>query len=190
MRCAIADPGLPDFAWGVILHYGEDAMFRRILVPIDGSPTSNLGLREAIKMAKDQNATLCLLHVVDEMIVTGAFDTAMYTTAAYIDEFIAALRSEGRKILAKAEKQAMKESIKCQTVLCETVGHAVSDVIIEQAKKCRADLIVLGTHGRRGITRLVMGSDAEGVVRATRVPVLLVRHPSAARRKGARGSKS
>ena len=62
-------------------------------------------------------------------------------------------------------------------MLYETVGHAVADVIIEQAKKCRADLIVLGTHGRRGITRLVMSSDAEGVVRATRVPVLLVRHP-------------
>jgi nucleotide-binding universal stress UspA family protein len=165
-------------------------MFRRILVPIDGSPTSNLGLREAIKIAKDQSATLCLLHVVDEMIVTQAFDGTMYVTPAYIDEFLAALRQEGKKTLAKAEKEVKKHAIKCQAMLCETVGHAVADVIIEQAKKCRADLIVLGTHGRRGITRLVMGSDAEGVVRATRVPVLLVRHPSAARRKGARGSKS
>jgi nucleotide-binding universal stress UspA family protein len=163
-------------------------MFRKILVPIDGSPTSNLGLREAIKMAKDQSATLCLLHVVDEMIVSQAFDGTMYVTPRYIDEFIAALQNQGKKVLAKAEKRAKKDAIKCQ--LCETVGHTVADVIIEQAKKCRADLIVLGTHGRRGITRLVMGSDAEGVVRATRVPVLLVRHPSAARRKGARGSKS
>jgi nucleotide-binding universal stress UspA family protein len=156
-------------------------MFRKILVPIDGSPTSNLGLREAIKMAKDQSATLCLLHVVDEMIVSQAFDGTMYVTPRYIDEFIAALQNQGKKVLAKAEKRAKKDAIKCQTVLCETVGHTVADVIIEQAKKCRADLIVLGTHGRRGITRLVMGSDAEGVVRATRVPVLLVRHPSAAR---------
>jgi nucleotide-binding universal stress UspA family protein len=165
-------------------------MFRRILVPIDGSPTSNLGLREAIKIAKDQGATLCLLHVVDEMIVTQAFDGAMYVTPAYIDEFLAALRQEGKKTLARAEKEVKKQAVKCQAVLGETVGHPVADVIIEQAKKCRADLIVLGTHGRRGITRLVMGSDAEGVVRATRVPVLLVRHRSAPRRKGARGSKS
>lgn len=165
-------------------------MFRRILVPIDGSPTSNLGLREAIKMAQDQSATLCLLHVVDEMIVTRGFDGTMYVTSGYIDEFLAALRKEGKKILAKAENRVKKHAIKCQTVLSETVGHAVADVIIEQAKKWRADLIVLGTHGRRGITRLVMGSDAEGVVRTTRVPVLLVRHPSAARRHGARGRKS
>lgn len=75
-------------------------------------------------------------------------------------------------------------------MLCETVGHAVADVIVEQAKKRRADLIVLGTHGRRGITRLVMGSDAEGVVRTTRMPVLLVRHPSAVQPHVARGKKS
>lgn len=54
----------------------------------------------------------------------------------------------------------------------------------------RADLIVLGTHGRRSITRLVVGSDAEGVVRATRVPVLLVRHPNAVQPHVARGKKS
>jgi nucleotide-binding universal stress UspA family protein len=51
----------------------------------------------------------------------------------------------------------------------------VADVIVENAKKWRADLIVMGTHGRRGITRVVMGSDAEGVVRNTPVPVLLIR---------------
>jgi nucleotide-binding universal stress UspA family protein len=163
-------------------------MFRRILVPIDGSPTSNLGLREAIEMAKDQGATLCLLHIVDEMIVTQGLDGTMYVTPGYIDAFLAALRKEGKKILAKAEKEVKKRAIKCQTVLSETAGHAVADVIIEQVIKCRADLIVLGTHGRRGITRLVMGSDAEGVVRATPVPVLLVRSSRAARRRPARGS--
>jgi nucleotide-binding universal stress UspA family protein len=165
-------------------------MFHRILVPIDGSPTSNLGLREAINMAQDQTATLCLLHVVDEMIVTQGLDGTMYVTPGYIDEFLAALRKEGKKTLAKAEKEVKKHAIKCQAVLGETVGHAVADVIVEQAKKCRADLIVLGTHGRRGITRLVMGSDAEGVVRATRVPVLLVRHTGAARRHSAQRRKS
>ena len=165
-------------------------MFRRILVPIDGSPTSNLGLREAIKMAEDQGATLCLLHVVDEMIVTQAFDGTMYVTPGYIEEFIDALRKEGKKILVKAETAVKKHAIKYQTVLAETVGHAVADVIIAQANKCRADLIVLGTHGRRGVTRLVMGSDAEGVVRATRVPVLLVRLPGESPSRGRRGRKS
>ena len=161
-------------------------MFKRILVPIDGSPTSNLGLREAIKLAQDQNATLILLHVVDELIVAEGFDGTMYVAAESIDNFLAALRKEGKALLAKAEVRVNQHAIKCQTVLVETVGHAVADVIIEQTKKHRADLIVLGTHGRRGLSRIVMGSDAEGVVRATKVPVLLVRSPeraSAAKRR-------
>ena len=100
------------------------------------------------------------------------------------------LRKEGKKILTRAENLVKKHAIKCQAMLCETVGHAVADVIVQQAKKCRADLIVLGTHGRRSITRLVMGSDAEGVLRATRVPVLLVRHPSAVQPHVGRGKES
>ena len=164
-------------------------MFKRILVPIDGSPPSNLGLREAIKMANDQKATLCLLHVLDQRIVTQALDGMTFVTAAYVDEFLAALRKEGKKILAKAEAQAKKQSVKCQAVLAETIGHTVADVIIDQVKKCRADLIVLGTHGRRGLTRIVLGSDAEGVVRATRIPVLLMRSP-ATKRKASRPRKS
>lgn len=165
-------------------------MFKRILVPVDGSSPSNLGLREAIKMAKDQKATLCLLHVVDQRIATQGLDGMTYVTAEYIDEFLAALRKEGKAILAKAEAQVRKQAVKCQTVFVETIGHAVADVIIEQARKCRADLIVLGTHGRRGLTRIVLGSDAEGVVRATRLPVLLMRSPASKRKAGRRSTKS
>jgi nucleotide-binding universal stress UspA family protein len=164
-------------------------MFKRSLVPIDGSPPSNLGLREAIKMAKDQKATLCLLHVLDQRIATQALDGMTYVTAGYVDEFLAALRKEGKAILAKAQTQAKKQAVKCQAMLVETIGHAVADVIIAQAIKCRADLIVLGTHGRRGFTRVVLGSDAEGVVRAASVPVLLMRSP-ATRRKASRPRKS
>jgi nucleotide-binding universal stress UspA family protein len=164
-------------------------MFKRILVPVDGSPPSNLGLREAIKMAKDQKATLCLLHVLDQRIATQALDSLTYVAASYVDEFLAALRKEGKTILARAEAQARKQAVKCQAVLVETIGHAVADVIIDQAKKCRADLIVLGTHGRRGLTRIVLGSDAEGVVRATRVPVLLMRSPAAKRKPGRPSTK-
>ena len=165
-------------------------MFKRILVPIDGSPPSNLGLREAIKMAEDQKAVLCLVHVVDQRVVTQGLDGMTYVSAEYIDEFLGALRKEGKAILARAEALAKKQGIKCQTTLIETIGHPVSDVIIEQARKCRADLIVLGTHGRRGLTRIVLGSDAEGVVRATRIPVLLMRAPASKRKVARRGSKA
>ena len=163
-------------------------MFRRIMVPIDGSPTSNQGLKEAIALATDPSARLCLLHVVDELVVTQGFDGTAYIPENYIDEFIEALRKDGKKLLARAEERVKKSNVKVETVLLETLGHRVAELIIKQAKKWRADVIVLGTHGRRGLSRLLMGSDAEMVVREARVPVLLVRSPKRPQRKGVRRS--
>lgn len=165
-------------------------MFKRILVPIDGSPPSNLGLREATRIAKDQKAVLYLVHVVDQGVVTQGLDGMTYVSAEHVDEFLDALRKEGKAILAKAEGKLKKQAIKCHSALIETIGHAVSDAIIEQARKCHADLIVLGTHGRRGLARIVLGSDAEGVVRATRVPVLLMRAPESKRKVARRGANA
>ncbi|HXX83133.1 MAG TPA: universal stress protein [Casimicrobiaceae bacterium] len=163
-------------------------MFRRIMVPIDGSPTSNQGLKEAIALATDPSARLCLLHVVDELVVTQGFDGAAYIPENYIDEFIEALRKDGKKLLARAEERVKKSKVKVETVLLETLGHRVAELIIRQAKKWHADVIVLGTHGRRGLSRLLMGSDAEMVVREAPVPVLLVRSPKRPQRKGVRRS--
>lgn len=152
-------------------------MFKRILVPIDGSRTSNLGLDEAIRMARKQRATLCLLHVVDESVLTRNLDGG----GAAVERLLASLRESGREILGRAASRLRKQRVRFKTVLVENVLRDVSDVIVGQARKWRADLIVIGTHGRRGLTRLVMGSDAEGVIRTTPVPVLLVR--SGARRR-------
>jgi nucleotide-binding universal stress UspA family protein len=163
-------------------------MFQRILVPIDGSPTSAAGLRQAIALAADQGATLYLLHVVDELVVTQGFDGTAFVAQSEIDAVINALRKQGKGLLEKAAEAAKRRSVKYETLLVDTVGHAVADVIAEQARKRRAGLIVMGTHGRRGITRLVMGSDAEGVVRSARVPVMLVRLHKVSR--GTRAKKS
>jgi nucleotide-binding universal stress UspA family protein len=161
-------------------------MFRRILVPIDGSPTSNKGLEEAMALAQDQAARLCLLHVVDETMVIGGVDGTMYVPASYVDEFLKALREDGKKLLAKAERKVQQRRIKVDTVLLESLGRRVADLIIKQAKKWRADVVVLGTHGRRGLSRILMGSDAEMVVREVPVPVLLVRSPRRPRKRSTR----
>jgi nucleotide-binding universal stress UspA family protein len=161
-------------------------MFHRILVPIDGSPTSNRGLEEAIGLASDQKRRICLLHVIDELVATGGVDAMMYVPPSYTDEFIRALREGGKKLLASAEAKVRKHGIEVEPVLLETVGRRVADLIIKQAKKWRADVIVLGTHGRRGLSRLVMGSDAEVVLRETPIPVLLVRSPLHPRKRSAR----
>jgi nucleotide-binding universal stress UspA family protein len=146
-------------------------MFRKILVPIDGSRTSARGLEEAIKLAKGQKATLVILHVVDESVATYGTDIV----PVYINEILESLRKGGKTILAKASAKARARGVKLKAVLVEKFDGPVADIIVAQAKKQHADLIAIGTHGRRGVTRLVMGSDAEGVVRRSPVPVLLVR---------------
>jgi nucleotide-binding universal stress UspA family protein len=92
------------------------------------------------------------------------------------------LRDSGRRILAQGQEKARKQGVKATPIMIENIVRPVSDVILNTARKCRADVIVMGTHGRRGITRLVLGSDAEGVVRQANVPVLLVRASSRKRR--------
>lgn len=144
--------------------------YRRILVAVDGSPASTKGLREAIRLAKDERAQLLLLHVVNELYAFGTLDGA----AAGVD-LVPSLREGGRRVLAKAQALARKEGIEAKTLLRERIGGPAADAIVPEARKQRADLIVLGTHGRRGLRRLVLGSDAELVVRNSPVPVLLVR---------------
>jgi nucleotide-binding universal stress UspA family protein len=145
-------------------------MFKTILVAVDGSTVSKFGLEEAILLAAEQRATLCVLHVVEEYVLAQGIDAPVYVEGLW-----EALREAGRKTLASAVAQAEARGVATRGVLAETVGGPVADVILAQAKKCHAELIVLGTHGRRGMSRLVMGSDAEAVVREATVPVLLVR---------------
>ena len=68
-----------------------------------------------------------------------------------------------------------RNRLSCSTALLETMTGPAADLIVRQAKKWHADLIVIGTHGRRGVRRIVMGSDAEQIVRTSPVPVMLVR---------------
>jgi nucleotide-binding universal stress UspA family protein len=146
-------------------------MYKRILVPIDGSPTSKLGLSEAIRLAKQLQAKVRILHVVDEFIADTTFGSAMY-----YEKWVESLREGGKKTLAESEAFTRDQGIEPEAILVETVGTRAAEAIIEQARQWPADLIVLGTHGRRGMRRIVMGSDAEVVVRGAEVPVLLVRN--------------
>ena len=150
-------------------------MFRRILVPIDGSPPSRRGLEEAIMLAKDQRARVGLLHVIDESLATRALDGTSYMPASYLDEYLRSLTAGGTKLLAQAEAKVRASRVRVESTLLDALGRRVADAIVAQAKKWRADVIVLGTHGREGLSRVVLGSDAELVVRESPVPVLLVR---------------
>ena len=144
--------------------------YKRILVPVDGSRTSTAGLREALRLAKNQHARLRLLHVVDEMIIFNTPEGSIN-----LAPLLKALDRYGKRLLRKAEKLAFSRGIKAESELWENAGARIADVITGRAKRWRADLIVMGTHGRRGVNRMLLGSDAELVVRNAAAPVLLVR---------------
>ncbi|HEY8250961.1 MAG TPA: universal stress protein [Burkholderiales bacterium] len=146
--------------------------YRKILVAVDGSPASSKGLREAIRLARAERAKLLILHVVDEFQAFAAMDGLVGAPGA---DLLSALREGGKRILAKAVGIALKQKIKPKGILREMLSGPAAYPIVREARKLRADLIVLGTHGRRGVRRLVLGSDAEQVVRSASVPVLLVR---------------
>jgi len=145
-------------------------MYERILVPVDGSETSKRGLKEAIRLAKEQGAGLKCLHVIDEHFL--AHD---YLGFAYMPDLFESLRKNGETILEEASEEAEKGGVSAESVLRESGGIRVSEAILDEANAWAADLIVMGTHGRRGISHLALGSDAELVVRGSTVPVLLVR---------------
>jgi nucleotide-binding universal stress UspA family protein len=147
-------------------------MYKQILVAVDGSETSNLALKEAIKLAKEQQAAVRLIHVVDEtsayMMIEGSYP---------IPEYQEALRKAGEKELADCAATVRDTGVVYDTKLAvvETITQRVCDLINEEAKQWPADLIVIGTHGRRGFNHLLLGSVAEGVIRLATKPVLIIR---------------
>jgi nucleotide-binding universal stress UspA family protein len=165
------------------VHFNEgEIMFTCILVALDGSAASNAGLKSAIQLASDQKASLVGLHVVDDGAITVNFEGG-YVPPAYLDKLYESLRENGRKLLAKAEAAAKAAGVEMKPVLADARGRTIAAAILAQVRKAKADLVVIGTHGRRGLSRMLMGSDAEAVVREAKVPVLLVRTPERPKRK-------
>jgi nucleotide-binding universal stress UspA family protein len=140
-------------------------MYKRILVPLDGSKASAAALKEALKLAKDQRAQVCLTHV---------YERIKHVVTEGVIDLTPALRRQGEELLTGALAQARKAGIKATAKLVESGSRRIPAVIVERAAAERADLIAMGTHGRRGFQRLILGSVAEGVMRRATVPVLLL----------------
>jgi nucleotide-binding universal stress UspA family protein len=154
---------------------GVVPMYERILVAIDGSRTADLALTEAVKLAQTHGSTLRIVHVIDARQSLVGVDSAWY--GQMHDD---AARG-GRDILAEAEAFARNGGLNVETRLLEIerTDHNVVDVLAEEAKAWPADLVVIGTHGRRGLNRLLLGSVADQFVRVAGEPVLLVRETQA-----------
>jgi nucleotide-binding universal stress UspA family protein len=151
-------------------------MYSRILVAVDESDTSRHALQQAIELARKLSATLRMIHVLDmSWLVIGpevAIDTAAMS---------AARRGVGEGIIAAARDAARAAGFEAEDALIETETpiQQVAEAIAKEASRWGADLVVLGTHGRRGFQHLMLGSVAERVVRRSVVPVLLIPSPQA-----------
>jgi len=148
-------------------------MYQRILIATDGSDTSERALREAMLLAKNQQALLRVAYVVDEASIFS--DTEFVDRTAIERAWI----QKGHAVLEKARKAAEATGLTIETKMLETesLGEKVAHAIVEEARNWPADLIVVGTHGRKGLRHLLVGSIAEGVIRDSTVPILLVRLP-------------
>jgi nucleotide-binding universal stress UspA family protein len=146
-------------------------MYQRILVPVDGSPTSDAGLAEAIKLARLTGARVRVLHVVDET----PFLTSGDGFASITGDVFTILKQAGQEVLEAARQRVDAAGIPVDATLFDNLSARLSDRVAQQVTEWGADVIVLGTHGRRGVGRMFLGSDAEQIVRTSTVPVLLVR---------------
>jgi nucleotide-binding universal stress UspA family protein len=145
-------------------------MYKRILVPIDGSDCANAGLREVPRIASQPEHMVLLIHVIEqsgwnEQYHPGTVGQIMQDT----------LRKEGSDLLDAAKSTLSSLGVRCEAILAESHNQRPSEVIVAHAALRNADLIVMGTHGRRGVRRVLLESDAAEVVSLATVPVLLVR---------------
>lgn len=155
-------------------QFKECTLYKSILVAVDGSGTSNLAYQEALKLAEALKSKLSIVHVVDLSIP--------YPDAGFVwldmEKYRESHRKIGLELLTKMEANASKTGVKVETKLLENSNITrISDAIITYAKKSNADLMVLGTHGRMGFHRFLIGSVAEEAVRTSTIPVLLVKEP-------------
>lgn len=152
-------------------------MYTRILLAVDGSPTSDIALNEAVKLAKE-GTQLYLVTVVDNPMLTfpapygAAYDTGIVAQA---------MLESGKAVLKNASDKLAGLDIKADTKLVDltsTNSRNIAAALLQEAANWQADLIVIGSHGRRGVARVLLGSVAEEVMRTAHQPVLLVKGPS------------
>lgn len=144
-------------------------MYQRILIPVDGSATSSCALQEAIKLAREHSAQLELVHVYEDILYWLDESYINYT------ELQETIRLNAEKLLVTAQAEVIQANLSVETKLLEAKNNRIENVIITEAERWHADLIVIGTHGRSGFSRLMLGSVAEGIARLSSIPVLLIR---------------
>lgn len=144
-------------------------MFKHILVPVDGSATAMLAVSRAAEMAKHFGSAVTALYVVDPYPFTGIGADFAYGQAQYLS----AATAEANTALEAVKKAMQDAGVNVNTVVGE--GHAVHEGIERAIESLGADLVVMGSHGRRGLEKFMLGSVTQRVLGVVKVPVLVVR---------------
>jgi nucleotide-binding universal stress UspA family protein len=146
------------------------SLYQHILVPVDGSPHAQRALDEAIAIARLTGGRLLVVHAIDEPFVAlgaGAW--------AGVGDLLPLVREAAQTVLATAMARVHEAGVPAESMLLDTFQGRVSDLVAQVATDRHADLVVIGTHGRRGVGRALLGSDAEQILRLSTAPVLLVK---------------
>ena len=147
-------------------------MFKNILVPTDGSALSNKAVRRAVQLAKEQKARVTAFWVGPEWRPGSRGDsslTGFVSPAAHA----AAVRKDADRVLAPVKRAAAAAGVSCKCVHAE--GTFPFEEIVKAVQRNRCDLVVMASHGRRGISRLLLGSETSKVLAHSKVPVLVER---------------
>jgi nucleotide-binding universal stress UspA family protein len=142
-------------------------MFKKILVPVDGSETASKALTTALELARGSGGSVRIIHSLDELAYLWGYE--------YRGDTLTLAREQASKVLDKAAAMARAAGVPFEQQLLEKPGARLGDAVASEAREWGADLIVLGTHGRRGLGRVLLGSGAEQIIRSGPVPVLVIR---------------
>lgn len=141
--------------------------YQRILVPVDGSQASNHALVAALQFARSGGGRVRVVHDINDLAYLVPYEGAQAV--------IAKARSDARQVVDAALAICQSAGVPADSRVVEKAGRRLGDAIADEALDWAADLVVIGSHGRRGVQRLLLGSGAEEIVRLAPVPVLVIR---------------
>ncbi len=146
-------------------------MYRTLLVPVDGSPAATAGLQEAIRLARAVGGRLQLMNIIDDHAFDDEGDS---TDASAGEELRDVVRERGEAVLRHAQALADRAGVSSATSLVHGGGEDLQALVARQAEQSSADLVVLGSHAGKALSRLFMSHDAGHLLNHVAVPVLLV----------------
>lgn len=149
-------------------------MYARILIATDGSDLADRALDHGLQLAKLAGSEVTIVTVTEPAtLIGGGYATVAGTVIDPLPELIEAQDKAARDLLARMAKRAADQGVTVKTVLVDNSFPA--EGIVATAANIGAELIVMGSHGRRGLNRLLLGSQTNNVLAHTKVPVLVTR---------------